>query len=187
MAKFIAYSCEDLANDKPVSITTQVNSPVGGARAQAHTKLIFDSTLSIIHPAHEMMITNIDNAIDSEAQLVDAKVKNQFLLLISTIFVSIVSTGCLYYPVANNKNAFSDICIISTPSWKLEHEIVNYSGGCNGEDALECLAAWGIIIPTGSFVVSGSIYVIGNTVHWLEYQGVCSDSELRKAFSKLNI
>lgn len=62
---------------KPVSIITQANSPVGGARAQAHIKLIFDSTLSIIHPAHEMMITNIDSVIDGEGQVIDQQVQSR--------------------------------------------------------------------------------------------------------------
>ncbi len=38
---------------------TQAVSPVGGARAQAHMKLILDSTLSRIHRSHEMMICGV--------------------------------------------------------------------------------------------------------------------------------
>jgi chromate reductase len=60
--------------DKPVSIITQAASPVGGARAQAHLKLILDSTLSNIHMCHEMMVTNIDNIFDQNMNVVDTKV-----------------------------------------------------------------------------------------------------------------
>jgi len=49
--------------EKPVSIITQAVSSVGGARAQAHLKLVLDSTLSDIHICHEMMITGIDTII----------------------------------------------------------------------------------------------------------------------------
>ncbi|PSW16124.1 NAD(P)H-dependent oxidoreductase [Photobacterium rosenbergii] len=63
--------------DKPVTIITQANSPVGGARAQAHIKLVFDSTLSCIHPVHEMMITGVDSVLNSELQIVDAKVEER--------------------------------------------------------------------------------------------------------------
>jgi chromate reductase len=63
--------------NKPVTIITQANSPVGGARAQAHIKLVFDSTLSSIHPVHEMMITGVDKAIDSQLKIVDQKVKQR--------------------------------------------------------------------------------------------------------------
>ena len=50
---------------KPVSIVTQAISPVGGARAQAHLKLILDSTLSKIQSCHEMMVTDVDKVFDS--------------------------------------------------------------------------------------------------------------------------
>lgn len=62
--------------DKAISIITQADSPVGGARAQAHFKLIFDSTLSRIQPCHEMMICDVKAKInaqqifDDEASLV---------------------------------------------------------------------------------------------------------------------
>lgn len=63
--------------DKPVTIITQANSPVGGARAQAHIKLVFDSTLSVIFPSHEMMITNIDKTIDINGSVLDTNVQKR--------------------------------------------------------------------------------------------------------------
>ena len=63
--------------EKPISLITQANSPVGGARAQAHLKLIFDSTLSVIHPCHEMMISDIDNIISSDHKIIESKVESR--------------------------------------------------------------------------------------------------------------
>jgi chromate reductase len=63
--------------DKPVTIVTQAQSPVGGARAQAHIKLVFDSTLSPIHPCHEMMITGVKDIFDAQMQLTDAKTRER--------------------------------------------------------------------------------------------------------------
>lgn len=63
--------------DKPVTIITQAQSPVGGARAQAHIKLVFDSTLSLIHPCHEMMITGVKDIFDMQMQLTDAKTRER--------------------------------------------------------------------------------------------------------------
>lgn len=57
---------------KPVSIITQAASPVGGARAQAHLKLVLDSTLSDIHICHEMMVTEIDKVL-SGREVTDPK------------------------------------------------------------------------------------------------------------------
>ena len=59
--------------DLPVTIVTQAVSPVGGARAQAHLKLVLDSTLSRVHLCHEMMVTGVDQKFDENLELVDDK------------------------------------------------------------------------------------------------------------------
>lgn len=38
-----------------------------------------------------------------------------------------------------------------------------------------------VAVSAGSLLVSGSIVVANNTVHWLEYQGTCSEGYLNKA------
>jgi hypothetical protein len=43
----------------------------------------------------------------------------------------------------------------------------------------------GVIVPAGSLVVSGSLVVVGNTLHWLEMQGRCDDSQSQQALSQL--
>lgn len=58
----------------PVSFVTQAMSPVGGARAQAHLKLVLDSTLASIHVCHEMMITGVNKIFDEEMKLIDKNV-----------------------------------------------------------------------------------------------------------------
>lgn len=60
--------------DKPITIITQAQSPVGGARAQAHLKLVLDSTLSCIHTRHEMLITPIMNVLDDNMNITDEKI-----------------------------------------------------------------------------------------------------------------
>ena len=40
-------------------------------------------------------------------------------------------------------------------------------------------------IPVTSFIVSGSIVVVGITVHWIEEQGTCEDSMTQEAISAL--
>ncbi len=68
---------ESVLKDKPITIITQANSSVGGARAQAHIKLIFDSTLSHIHPIHEMMISSVSEVINNSGEIIDDKVKTR--------------------------------------------------------------------------------------------------------------
>lgn len=59
--------------DMPVTIITQAVSPVGGARAQAHLKLVLDSTLSRVHLCHEMMVTGVDQKFGHDLELTDDK------------------------------------------------------------------------------------------------------------------
>jgi chromate reductase len=63
--------------DRPVTFVTQSTSPVGGARAQAHLKLLFDSTLSRIHPCREMTVPNVDQKFDGQGALLDEKTRER--------------------------------------------------------------------------------------------------------------
>jgi hypothetical protein len=76
---------------------------------------------------------------------------------------------------------------MATRSLELDYAQMNVLDcGANNKDAAAiCLAAMGVIIPVGSFVASGSIVLIGNTVHWLEYHGTCDDGMLWSYFEKL--
>lgn len=64
---------------KPVTIISQAEGPVGGARVQAHLKLVLDSTLSIIFPSHEMMITNVSKAVNENSEIVDVETKRRIV------------------------------------------------------------------------------------------------------------
>ncbi len=52
----------------------------------------------------------------------------------------------------------------------------NSFGQKSGDTLLAIIVAWADV----TFVVSGSIVVIGNILHWSEYQGRCDESELRQ-------
>ena len=53
--------------------------------------------------------------------------------------------------------------------------------GCKNGDCSAAALAGVVAITAGSAVISGSIVLTGNTIHWLEYQGTCSDGYLNKA------
>ncbi|MBE9562528.1 MAG: hypothetical protein IMF12_06670, partial [Proteobacteria bacterium] len=42
-----------------------------------------------------------------------------------------------------------------------------------------------LAISVTSIIVSGSIVVVGNTVHWIEKQGMCRDSTIHTVVTKL--
>ena len=61
------------------------------------------------------------------------------------------------------------------------HGNIADNGCLNNRDCAVGALAGVIVVTAGSAVISGSIVVTGNTLHWLEYQGTCSDGYLSKA------
>jgi len=91
---------------------------------------------------------------------------------ISLIPLALALSGCMVVPVVDNDEAASTGCRTYTRSMSLK--TVSWQPSCNTE---ECLATV-VVIGAGSVLVSGSIALVGNSVHWLEYQGTCSDGLL---------
>jgi hypothetical protein len=98
-------------------------------------------------------------------------------LLRLTIFISTISllTSCVFVPKESEKQLYAVNCNMFTRQLTLSpQEIKGHI--CNADDSAEaCLMVYGIILPVSSFVISGSIVLIGNTIHWLEYQGPCNE------------
>ena len=64
-------------------------------------------------------------------------------------------------------------------------EMINaISSDCNEPECLLLFAPL-IAISVGSFILSGSIVVVGNTIHWIEEQGRCDDSITRQTLGGL--
>lgn len=80
--------------DKPVTIITQAPSLVGGARAQAHLKLVFDSTLSLLHPCHEMMIPEVKDKFDERLQLSDDHTRKRLIRHLEDFMGFVDSVDC---------------------------------------------------------------------------------------------
>ena len=95
------------------------------------------------------------------------------LLLVASCFI----TSCAFYPTTSKLQHNADNCNMATRSLDLDY--IEFKGqdcsGGNQEAAAICFAAMGVVIPVGSLVASGSIVLVGNTLHWLEYHGTCDD------------
>lgn len=103
-------------------------------------------------------------------------------------FLIIMLTGCAFYPKVADSQAYAQQCQMLTRQLELDSQQLNISNSCSGlggEAGMLCLATLGVVIPAGTILVSGSITLVGNTLHWLEYQGRCPDSFLRKELSAL--
>jgi len=94
--------------------------------------------------------------------------------LFSVVIAGILSS-CVFVPEESEKQKYADNCNMFTKQLTLSaHEIKGQL--CDSNESSEaCLMVYGVILPVGSFVISGSIVLIGNTLHWLEYQGPCSN------------
>jgi hypothetical protein len=95
------------------------------------------------------------------------------------ILCVICLSSCIVLP---KETTDGNSCILETKKRTLEFKQINgvFVGGCSGDNCtaeLIVLAA----VPIGSALVSGSIVVVGNTIHWMEYQGRCPESFLNKA------
>lgn len=102
-----------------------------------------------------------------------------FKQILLNIILILLLSSCTYIPVTvDNKK---DQC--EMVSKKFELSVTDIKGiRCHGgEDCLLML----VTVPLGSLIISGSIVLIGNTIHWLEYQSTCDEGFLRKSIYKL--
>jgi len=99
---------------------------------------------------------------------------HQLKFIISLLTISLLSS-CVFVPKESEKQKYADNCHMYTKQLTLSaQEIKGHL--CTSDDSAEaCLMVYGVILPVSSFVISGSIVLIGNTLHWLEYQGPCND------------
>ena len=86
--------------------------------------------------------------------------------------VSIVS--CAFVPTIDREQRYADKCNMYTKRMTLTTVPLN-NINCSGQDADACLLVWAIGAPATTFVVSGSVVLVGNTLHWVEFQGTCED------------
>ena len=89
------------------------------------------------------------------------------------ILIQALLISCAFVPKESRDQEYREMCIMQTKRLTLSAEEINGKLCDSGIDASACLMVWGVIVPVGSFVVSGSVVLIGNILHWLEYQGTC--------------
>ncbi|MEP0354498.1 MAG: hypothetical protein ABJH06_04520 [Paraglaciecola sp.] len=102
------------------------------------------------------------------------------LKIVTLTVVVVFCTSCVFYPTTSDNQKYSSNCSMATRMLELDSKYVGIVGGSsfdekhiNDEDDLKFfLVAEGFVSAT-TLIVSGSIAVIGNTIHWLEYQVSC--------------
>ena len=93
--------------------------------------------------------------------------------------------SCSFVPEITDEQKYASKCDMVTKNLTLSVRQIDGNLCSSSDDIEACLMVYGIVIPAGSFVISGGIILVGNTLHWLEYQGTCEDSALFKGIRKL--
>lgn len=96
------------------------------------------------------------------------------MTIIATIVLFASLSGCLFVPVAHEHRNHE--CDLVTKRWTVD---VRADGSFYCAD--EYCAALVLGTAAISGVVSGSIALVGNTLHWLEIQGKCDDGMIKRA------
>lgn len=98
--------------------------------------------------------------------------KNVILGLKSLVLTCLLAS-CVFLPY--KESVSPQRCDVYKARWSLAAEPLKEYIECYGagEDAGICMFSVGVVIPLGSLIISGSIVLIGNTLHWLERSGRC--------------
>ena len=95
------------------------------------------------------------------------------ILKLTWFLVIFFVSGCFYVPkIEENKK--NENCDLITKKMTIENR-GEFPQGCNDECLLIALG-----VTSTSYIVSGTITVVGNTIHWIEKQGRCEDSFIRE-------
>ena len=94
-----------------------------------------------------------------------------------------VIASCVYVPVVDEHDSKNSSCDTYTKSLTLNPIEMNenITVGCNSGDCAAVALGSVIVVTAGSAIISSSIVLTGNTLHWLEYHGTCSEGYLNKA------
>ena len=97
------------------------------------------------------------------------------LLLLGLAFLN----GCAYYPTAAKHQ--KEDCQLFTKQLELEESQTkgNVQVQCSGKGCEAVLLA-SVVVPAGSFIVSGSVVLVGNAIHWMEREGTCEDGFVKQ-------
>lgn len=96
--------------------------------------------------------------------------------------VMVLQTSCAFYPAVSPDQSYANDCEMKTRKLTLENEQLGFFD-CNQGSAEACLILVAGV-PVATLAVSGSVVLLGNTLHWVEYHGRCETGFVSKTLSK---
>ena len=103
------------------------------------------------------------------------------------VLITFFATSCAFVPKISDKQKYTGNCNMFTKNLTLSVTEIKgqvCNDAKNNNDLVACLMIFGAIVPATSFVISGSIVLVGKTLHWLEYQGTCEEGIIARALDK---
>ncbi len=115
------------------------------------------------------------------------KTREKFILInLSFLFIQ----SCVYLPEAIEEPNID--CKLYTKEFVLNYDnrftktLIDVNiDNCSGDTCKGILIA-ATAIPITTFIVSGSIVVVGNTIHWLEKEGKCDEIYLKQKITEFD-
>ncbi len=107
----------------------------------------------------------------------------KFLLLVLSLFI----VSCAVVPVKKPHSVRDRACGVSTHEWDLRMvQAGSYSANCNSPECVLSVGMVAVAATSITAIVSGSIVVVGNVVHWVETLGGCDVEKLEKTVNDIN-
>ena len=112
--------------------------------------------------------------------------KRLFLIFLCSCFLL---QSCVFFPRTTSEN--KTLCHLQPRQMELDVTDISGDFGLHhhnmhcDDDCLAVTLGGIVVVSAGSAIVSGSIVVVGNTLHWLEEQGRCEESATRKAIDSI--
>lgn len=101
------------------------------------------------------------------------------------LFMSTIS-GCVYIP--SESPSHNDDCHLTTHNYHLQSKpILSTNGdfsGCNSRECISVILGGIVVVSASSAILSGSVVIVGNSIHWIEHQGRCDSSFTQQSVNK---
>ena len=111
------------------------------------------------------------------------KMINRILRLLSVFACLLFTYSCFYTTKVSEYQAHH--CNLITKRLELKDHTFEPDPGLvpGTKDGLDVLVGLAVIGPA-TLIVSGSMVMVGNTIHWIEAQGRCDNTKVYKVSSK---
>ena len=97
------------------------------------------------------------------------------LKLFAILFTFVLVNGCAYVPKYSANQVPKEKCNLITKKLTLDLTRMDVNCGITPETMFGCLIGSGAVVSV-SGVISGSIVIVGNTLHWAEKELSCSET-----------